>query len=79
MLKQSQFDNVEKPKHYHSYKMDTLTFLKNGFPKEVLEGFCVGSIIKYVQRYDLKNGVEDLKKARFYLDTLIELKEKDAK
>ena len=44
--------------------------------QELKEGFCVGSIIKYVQRYDLKNGVEDLKKARFYLDTLIELKEK---
>ena len=35
------------------------------------EGFCVGSIIKYVTRYKHKNGVEDLKKAKWYIDYLI--------
>ncbi len=34
-------------------------------------GFCEGNIIKYVSRYKNKNGVEDLKKARHYLDLLI--------
>ena len=33
MLKPSQFDNVEKPKHYHSYKMDTLTFFEERISK----------------------------------------------
>ena len=36
-------------------------------------GFIAGNIIKYVVRYRDKNGIEDLKKARHYLDKLIEL------
>jgi hypothetical protein len=37
-------------------------------------GFLEGSIIKYVSRYQDKNGVEDLQKARHFLDKLIEVK-----
>ena len=36
-------------------------------------GYLAGNIIKYVTRYKDKNGVEDLKKARHYLDKLIEV------
>lgn len=38
-------------------------------------GFHAGNVIKYVTRADSKDGIEDLKKARWYLDRLIELKE----
>jgi len=38
-------------------------------------GFLDGNVIKYVVRYRSKGGVEDLKKARHYLDKLIELEE----
>jgi hypothetical protein len=38
-------------------------------------GYFVGNITKYVERYHLKNGTEDLHKARHYLDKLIELEE----
>ena len=48
-------------------------------PVEFIErnnlGFCVGNIIKYVCRYKDKNGIEDLKKARHYIDLLIEIEE----
>ena len=37
------------------------------------EGYLVGNIIKYISRYDEKNGVEDLRKARWYLNELIKL------
>lgn len=37
--------------------------------------FMEGNIIKYVARHRHKNGVEDLKKARFYLDKMIEVVE----
>ena len=44
-------------------------------PVEFIErnnlGFCVGNIIKYVCRYKDKNGIEDLKKARHYIDDKI--------
>jgi hypothetical protein len=35
-------------------------------------GFCEGNIIKYVCRHKKKGGLEDLLKARHYLDLLIE-------
>ena len=35
-------------------------------------GFCEGNIVKYIARWKTKNGVEDLKKARWYIDFLIE-------
>lgn len=37
-------------------------------------GFHAGNVIKYVTRAEKKDGIEDLKKARWYLDRLIELK-----
>ena len=39
-------------------------------------GFFSGNVVKYVVRYRSKGGVEDLKKARHYLDKLIEIMEK---
>ncbi len=37
--------------------------------------FCEGNVVKYVTRWRFKNGVEDLKKARQYLDFMIEEEE----
>ena len=49
-------------------------------PVEFIErnnlGFCVGNVIKYVCRYKSKNGIEDLQKAKHYLEILIDM-EKD--
>ena len=35
--------------------------------------FCQGNVVKYITRYKDKNGLEDLKKAKHYIDLLIEL------
>lgn len=35
-------------------------------------GYLAGNIIKYVSRYKKKNGIEDLEKAKHYLEKLIE-------
>ena len=40
--------------------------------------FLEGNVIKYVTRYERKNGVEDLKKASWYLDRLIKREERKA-
>ena len=37
-------------------------------------GFCEGNVIKYVTRYRKKGGAEDLRKARHYIDLLLELR-----
>lgn len=57
--------------HYKNFAIQPVEFIhKNGI------GFIPGNIIKYVCRYGNKNGIEDLKKARHYLDMLIEMEEK---
>jgi hypothetical protein len=58
----SEFDAVEKPQHYNSHPSGLQTIdCNDSLP------FCTGNAIKYLWRTDLKNGVEDIKKARWYL------------
>ena len=44
---------------------------------EGFEPYLQGNIMKYLWRYKYKNGVEDLKKAQWYLDKLISISERD--
>ena len=60
-------DAIRDPKHYARWPMQPLDFIRANHLD-----FVTGNIIKYVMRYDCKNGLEDLKKAKFYLDCLIE-------
>lgn len=54
--------------HYKDMPIQPIEFThKNGL------NFCQGNIIKYVTRYKHKNGLEDLKKAKHYIDLLIQL------
>jgi hypothetical protein len=68
--------DVARQEHYMQFCIQPIRYLKNLLTMEAFEGYLVGNIIKYVARYPEKNGVEDLKKARTYLDWLIELHEK---
>jgi len=70
-------DVVNKPSHYNHSKFETIDVIKEWGGKEHYEGFCWGNVIKYTSRYKHKNGLEDLKKARYYLDRLIESKENE--
>ena len=55
------------PDHYARWQIEPLDFIQaNNLD------FLRGNIIKYIMRCDLKGGAEDLKKARVYLDRLIE-------
>lgn len=60
-----------KPAHYDT-GIDTIAFMRANCPPEQVEGFLRGNALKYLQRYDKKNGVEDLKKAAHYVQMLIE-------
>ena len=68
-------DNVHHPSHYTFGKVETIDYIKDKLTPEQFEGYCMGNVIKYVSRYRHKNGIEDLKKARVYLDWAIEAKE----
>lgn len=63
-------DIVNHPNHYTSYQMETLTAISGQSTLDEYRGFLKGNVIKYVARYRFKNGVEDLKKAQFYLEKL---------
>lgn len=68
-------DIINKPDHYHSGNIDVIKFSKENFTADELKGFHRINAIKYITRYDRKNGIEDLNKAKFYIDKLIELEE----
>ena len=66
-------DNVNRPAHYNQGNVQCLDAIASAvIGKSAYSSYLVGNIIKYVWRYNFKNGVEDLKKARYYLDRLIE-------
>lgn len=68
--------NVIKPHHYIGANgTDVIGFAEAQFSKEELKGFYRINVMKYVTRYDRKNGIEDLKKALNYLNMLVELEE----
>lgn len=62
-------DNIN-PAHYSRQPITPLEYIVAN-----KMGFIEGNIIKYVSRYKGKNGVEDLKKAQWYINKLILLME----
>lgn len=66
MMRSSETDNVNSPKHYTQGTIEVIDFI---IDQEF--NYLEGNIIKYVSRYTMKNGLEDLKKAKWYLDKLI--------
>lgn len=76
-MKNENNDKVNNPAHYTAGGIETLDYIKakvSDYPS-----YAVGNILKYVSRYEHKNGIEDLKKAQFYLNDLIEWMESDCK
>ena len=68
-------DVINKPNHYHKGGIDVIEFCENKLSNERQAGFFQMNILKYVTRYQDKNGIEDLHKAHFYLNKLIELED----
>lgn len=70
IIKYKANDTVNNPSHYNTGGIETLDYIKakvKDYPS-----YAVGNIMKYITRYEHKNGIEDLKKAQFYLNDLIE-------
>ncbi|EEO3352384.1 DUF3310 domain-containing protein [Listeria monocytogenes] len=68
-MKNDNKDNVNNPAHYKAGGIETLDYIKakvKDYPS-----YAAGNILKYISRYEHKNGIEDLKKAQFYLNDLI--------
>jgi len=65
-------DPVNHPAHYTQGGIECIEALKAALGFEGFKSYCRGNIIKYLWRTEHKNKVQDLKKARWYLDRLIE-------
>jgi len=63
------------PNHYKTGGIETIHYLQAKMNKDQFEGFLLGNVLKYMSRYPYKNGLEDIKKAKWYLEKLIETKE----
>lgn len=68
-------DNVKSPDHYTKGGIETIDYIKAKLSPEEFADYCKGNVLKYVSRESDKGGTEDLKKARVYLDWLIESSE----
>ena len=69
-------NNVNHPDHYQSESgLEVIDVIK-AFTSELSgeEAFCIGNAIKYICRYSKKNGVEDLEKAKWYIDRAISVR-----
>ena len=65
-------DPVNQPQHYCQGGIETIEAIEASMSKEAFRGFLKGNVLKYVWRYEHKNGAEDLRKAQWYLTRLVE-------
>lgn len=66
-------DAVNHPSHYNAGKIECIEALESAtFGLCGIEAICTANAIKYLWRWKLKNGVQDLEKAKWYIDKLIE-------
>lgn len=70
-LGQMRNDAVEHPAHYTRGGVECIDAIKAALGDSFC-GFLRGNAIKYLWRFDRKGGEEDLSKARWYIDRLIE-------
>lgn len=63
-------EKFKNPKHYQleGLNVGSIEVIKSVLGKEGFKSFCKGNIMKYLIRAERKNGLEDYKKAKTYLD-----------
>lgn len=71
-------DLVNSPSHYTQGKIEVIDYIRDKLTKEQFVGYCIGNVLKYVSRYQLKGGKQDLEKAEVYLNWAIERMREDA-
>lgn len=70
-IENEEHDNVNSPSHYQG-KVECIDCIESATAGlNGIEAFCIGNAIKYLYRWKKKNGIEDLKKAKWYIDKII--------
>lgn len=71
-------DVINAPSHYTSGGIETIDYMKAKMSDEQYKGYLLGNVIKYTSRFQIKNGLQDLEKAQWYLDRLVGLMKNEA-
>jgi hypothetical protein len=66
------YDIVNYPKHYGQGDIECIDYIADFLSYDEYVGYLRGNIAKYLHRWRYKNGLEDLKKAQWYLSRLIQ-------
>ena len=73
-----QEDKVNHPSHYQG-NIEVIDYIRDKLTPEGFTEYCCGNVLKYVSRWRKKDGVQDLKKAKVYLEWMIQNAEKENK
>lgn len=71
-------DNVNHPSHYETGKFECFDVMREAFGDMAVQNFCVCNAFKYLYRHTRKNGVEDISKAKWYIDKFLEIVDEGA-
>lgn len=72
-------DNINHPSHYETAGIECIEAMEITQGREAVKSFCLCNAYRYLWRHKNKNGLEDLKKARWYLDRYITMQTEDDK
>lgn len=69
-------DVVNHPTHYETGNFECIEVMEETQGREAVMNFCICNAFKYLYRHGRKNGIEDIKKAKWYIEKYIALAEK---
>jgi len=72
-------DMVNSPKHYKQFSREVIDTMQGVSTPEEFKGYLKLNAVKYISRYQGKNGVEDLSKAIWYINKLKEVVENEGR
>ena len=65
-------DNVNQPLHYNTGDIECIQAIQASMTTRQFQGYLKGNVLKYIWRYEYKNQKEDLLKAQWYLNRLLD-------
>ena len=65
------------PKHYQQGPIDAIVAIQSALDPDEMRGYLKGQVFKYLWREGHKGGLEDILKAQWYLNHLVELLDKE--
>jgi len=72
MYSMNRNEQVNHPEHYQTGGIEAIDYIAAKLGPEGFRAYCLGNVLKYVSRWDTKNGEEDLQKAAVYLEWAIQ-------